>query len=65
MVKLHVNIDQTYYTLVNSYATNNRQLSETFFKNIEIKSKRIITKFPLAKIIWGSDFSSVFDEDLD
>ena len=40
MIILHVNIDQTHYTLVNSYATNNRQLNETFFKNIEIKLKK-------------------------
>jgi len=65
MVILHVNIDQKHYTLVNSYATNNRQLNGTFFKNIEIKLKQVITKFPLAKIVWGGDFNSVFDEDLD
>lgn len=62
---LHVSIDLSQYIRVNVYATNNKQKNNQLFLTIESKIHQLCSKFPYAMIIWGGDFNTVMDEEID
>lgn len=62
---LHVSIDLSQFIIVNVYATNNKQNNNHLFTTIESKINQISSKYPYATIIWGGDFNTVMDEEVD
>lgn len=62
---LHVSIDFSQFIIVNVYATNNKQKNNNLFLTIEGKIEQLCSKFPCAVIIWGGDFNTVMDEEID
>lgn len=60
-IALLVDINQTKIIIINIYATNNKKTNELIFQNIEGHINRLHSKFPVAEVIWGGDFNTVFD----
>lgn len=64
-VILVVDVDHSQFIIINIYACNNKKDNKLLFTTIENKINQLITTFPTAKIIWGGDFNTVMDGNLD
>lgn len=62
---LVVDMNQSQFILINNYATNNKTTNLALFQSIESKIYHLYSTYPLAKVIWGGDFNTVFDEIMD
>jgi len=58
-------LEQKQFIMVNIYATNDSIKNRTLFKNVEDRICRLNLKFSEAKVLWGGDFNTVFDDNLD
>jgi len=57
-------LEQKQFIMVNIYA-NDTIRNRTLFKNVEDRICRLNLKFSEAKVLWGGDFNTVFDDNLD
>ena len=62
---LLVDVDHSHFIIVNIYASNNKQNNAVIFSTIENKINQLLLTFPTAKVLWGGDFNTVMDENLD
>lgn len=62
---LLVDVNHVQFIVVNNYAFNNKSSNCILFRDIERKISKIMSKFPLAKVIWGGDFNVVLHDNLD
>lgn len=62
---LVVEIADTHLILINIYASNNKQQNSAIFFKIETKINQYLVKFPFGKIIWGGDFNTSLNDEVD
>lgn len=62
---LVVDLNQSQFILINLYATNSKTTNLALFQSTESKIYYLYSTYPLAKVIWGGDFNTVFDENMD
>lgn len=65
LIILVCEIDQRQFILVNIYATNDNVRNRVLFQNVEFRLGQLLLKFCQARVLWGGDFNSVFDGDMD
>ena len=64
-IMLLLNTDNSQFILVNIYATNNKKENINLFLAIEDAINGWLSTFPLAKVIWGGDFNTVMNDEID
>lgn len=65
LIILVCELEQKQFIMVNIYATNDKIRNQTLFKNVEARICQLNLKFSEAKVLWGGDFNTVFDDNLD